>query len=207
MEDHEAIPVEAPEQAGGAPLPCGPALPGARLLRGAEPQPPADQRGHRQPDQPSLRQAGLGGEHVDGEAGGGDQRRSPGQAAGPDGQFLGAAPPVGGQGGAAGAAKPAGDLGRHRWRRRGRRGRGTPAAVLRWVEGGPAAAQQLGGLIGVDVQEPLELLGGQGADRQAGALVDRRAQFLQSLQVLLVLLVRVRLGVGVLAHVLLPSAS
>jgi hypothetical protein len=34
--------------------------------------------------------------------------------------------------------------------------------VPRWVQGGPAAAQQLGGLAGVGVQESLELLGGQG---------------------------------------------
>jgi hypothetical protein len=75
--------------------------------------------------------------------------------------------------------------------------------VLRVVEGGPAGAQQLDGLVGVGVQEPLELLGGQGADRQAGALVDRRAQLLQ----ILLVLVRVGVRVGVLAHVLLPSAS
>jgi hypothetical protein len=71
-----------------------------------------------------------------------------------------------------------------------------------WVEGGPAAAEQLGGLAVVGVQKPLELLTGQGADRQAGALVDRRAKLLQVL-----LLVLVRVGVWVLAHVLLPSAS
>jgi hypothetical protein len=33
-----------------------------------------------------------------------------------------------------------------------------------WVQGGPAAAQQLGGLVGVDVEELLELVGGQGTD-------------------------------------------
>ena len=64
--------------------------------------------------------------------------------------------------------------------------------------GSPAAAQQPGGLVAVGVQEPLELLGGQGPDRQAGALVDRRAQLLQVLLVV---------GVVVLAQVLLPSAS
>jgi hypothetical protein len=53
----------------------------------------------------------------------------------------------------------------------------------------------------VGVQEPLELFGGQGPDRQAAALIDRRAQLLQILRVL------VGVGVGVLAHVLLPSAS
>ena len=53
-------------------LPGGAALPGAGLLGGPEPQPPADQCGHRQADQPSLWQADLGGEHVVGEAGGGD---------------------------------------------------------------------------------------------------------------------------------------
>jgi hypothetical protein len=82
----------------------------------------------------------------------------------------------------------------------------------RWVEGGPAAAQQLGRLAVVGAQEPLELLGGQGPDRQPAALVDRRAQPLQLLQVLViaavvvveVLVVEV---VGVLAHVRLPSAS
>jgi hypothetical protein len=54
----------------------------------------------------------------------------------------------------------------------------------------------------VGVQEALELLGGQGPDRQAAALVDRRAQLLQILLVLLV-----RLGVVVLAHVRLLPAS
>jgi hypothetical protein len=57
----------------------------------------------------------------------------------------------------------------------------------------------------VGVQEPLKLLGGQRPDRQAAALVDRRAQLLQVL-VLIVLVVEV-VGVGVLAHVLFPSAS
>jgi hypothetical protein len=60
----------------------------------------------------------------------------------------------------------------------------------------------------VGVQEPLELLGGQGPDRQAGALVDRCAQLLG---VLLDLVVAVQVFVvelvGVLAHVGLPSAS
>jgi hypothetical protein len=62
----------------------------------------------------------------------------------------------------------------------------------------------------VGVQEPLELLGGQGPDRQPGALVDRRAQLLQVLLVLVVVAVEVLVvvvGVVVLAHVLLPSAS
>jgi hypothetical protein len=71
-----------------------------------------------------------------------------------------------------------------------------------WVQGGPAAAQQLGGLALMGVQEVLELLGGQGPNRQAGALVDQRAQVLQVLRVLFVWV-----GVLVLAHVLLPSAS
>jgi hypothetical protein len=75
--------------------------------------------------------------------------------------------------------------------------------VPRWVQGGPAAAQQLGGLAMVGVQEPLELLGGQGTNRQAAALVDRRAQLLQ----VLLVLIAVGVGIGVLAHVLLPSAS
>jgi hypothetical protein len=58
-------------------------------------------------------------------------------------------------------------------------------------------------------QEPLELLGGQGPDRQAGALVDRRAQLLGVLLVLVVVGVEALVVevVGVLAHVLLPSAS
>jgi hypothetical protein len=55
----------------------------------------------------------------------------------------------------------------------------------------------------VGVQEPLELLGGQGTNRQAAALVDRRAQLLG----VLLVLIAVGVGVGVLAHVLLPSAS
>jgi hypothetical protein len=53
----------------------------------------------------------------------------------------------------------------------------------------------------VGVEELLELFGGEGADCQAGALVEGRAQLLQ------VVLVLVGVGVGVLAHVLLPSAS
>jgi hypothetical protein len=57
--------------------------------------------------------------------------------------------------------------------------------VRRWVEGGPAAAQQPGGLVVVGVKEPLELLGGQRPDRQAAALVERRAQLLQVLPILL----------------------
>jgi len=60
----------------------------------------------------------------------------------------------------------------------------------------------------VGVQEALELLGGQGPDRQAAALVERRAQLLQ---VLVAAVVGVQLlvveVVGVLAHVGLPSAS
>jgi hypothetical protein len=55
----------------------------------------------------------------------------------------------------------------------------------------------------VGVQEPLELLGGQGPDRQAAALVDRRAELLGVLLVLVV----VRVGVLVLAHVGLLPAS
>jgi hypothetical protein len=61
----------------------------------------------------------------------------------------------------------------------------------------------------VGVQEPLELLGGQGPDRQAAALVDRRAQLLQVLLVVVVAAVEVLVVevVRVRAHVLLPSAS
>jgi hypothetical protein len=80
-------------------------------------------------------------------------------------------------------------------------GPGNPKGAPRWVQGTPAAAHALGGLVGVDVQEPLELLGGQGPHRQATALIDRRTQHLR------VLLARIRVRVGVLAHVLLPSAS
>jgi hypothetical protein len=40
-------------------------------------------------------------------------------------------------------------------------GSGDPRGVPPWVQGGPAAAQQLGGLADVGVQEPLELLGAQ----------------------------------------------
>jgi len=55
----------------------------------------------------------------------------------------------------------------------------------------------------VAVKEPLELLSGQRADRQAAAPVDRRANLLGVLLVLVV----VRVEVGVLVHLLLPSAS
>jgi len=78
-------------------------------------------------------------------------------------------------------------------------GPGNPKGAPRWLQGTPAAPEALGGLVGVDIQEPLELLGAQGPHRQATALIDRRTQRLQ------VLLARIR--VGVLAHVLLPSAS
>jgi hypothetical protein len=69
------------------------------------------------------------------------------------------------------------------------------------VEGGPAAAQPLGGLASVGVQEPLELLGRQLPHRQAAAMVDGPAEIV--VQILVVEVV----GVVVLAHVLLPSAS
>jgi hypothetical protein len=60
----------------------------------------------------------------------------------------------------------------------------------------------------VGVQEPLELLGDQGPDRQAAALVERRAQLLQVLVLIVAVVgVEVLVGVLVLAHVLLPSAS
>jgi hypothetical protein len=75
--------------------------------------------------------------------------------------------------------------------------------VARSIQGGPAAAQQLGGLVGVGVEEVLELFGGEGADGQAVALVEGRAQLLQ----VVLVLVGVGVGVGVLAHGLLPSAS
>jgi hypothetical protein len=69
-----------------------------------------------------------------------------------------------------------------------------------WVQGGPAAAQQPGGLAGVGVQEPLELLGVKFPHGQPVALVDGAAEV--AVQVLVVVV-----GVVVLAHVLLPSAS
>jgi hypothetical protein len=72
----------------------------------------------------------------------------------------------------------------------------------RWVEGGPAATQPLGGLTGVvSGQEPLELLGVKSPHGQPVALVDRCAQLLQ-------VLVLVAVAVGrLVAHVLLPSAN
>jgi hypothetical protein len=92
-------------------------------------------------------------------------------------------------------------------------GSGDPKRISWWVQGGPAAAQQLGRLIGVGVQEPLELLGGQRPHRQAAALVDRRAQLLQTLVLVVSVVVAVEVlvvevvGAWVLAHVRLPSAS
>src|SRR5215207_322790 len=80
VENYEPLPGQAAEQASSVALAGGAALPGADRLRGAEPQPPADQRSHRQPEQPGPRQPGLGGEDPDDDAGGGDQRRPPGQA-------------------------------------------------------------------------------------------------------------------------------
>jgi hypothetical protein len=55
MEDHEAVAGKPAKQPGGAPLPVGAAPPAARLLGGPEPQPPADQRRHRQPGQAGPR--------------------------------------------------------------------------------------------------------------------------------------------------------
>ena len=203
VEDHVAVAGEPIQEAGGVALPLGAALPGAGLFGGAEPQPPADQGRDRQAEQADLLQAGLGGEHLAEEAGGGDQRPPPGQAAGPAGQLKRAAAPVLAKGGTPGAAVAAGDrLGRH-WHGRGWRGPGTPEGVPWWVEGGPAAAQQPGGLAGVGVQEPLELLAGQGTDRQAGALIDRAAELVVQVLAVEVLVVEV---VGVLVHLLLPSA-
>jgi hypothetical protein len=91
VEDHVAVTGEPVQQAGGAPLPVGAALPGAGLLGGTEPQPPTDQRRQRQADQPGVWQARLDGEDLDNQAGGGDQRRPPGQAASPGDQLLAAA--------------------------------------------------------------------------------------------------------------------
>jgi hypothetical protein len=51
VEHHVAVAREPVQAAGGAPLAAGAALPGPRLLRGAEPQPAADQRRHRQAEQ------------------------------------------------------------------------------------------------------------------------------------------------------------
>jgi hypothetical protein len=47
VQDHVAVPVEAAQQAGGAPFPLGAAPPGAGLLGGAKPQPPGHQHGDR----------------------------------------------------------------------------------------------------------------------------------------------------------------
>jgi len=77
--------------------------------------------------------------------------------------------------------------------------RGGVEGTVRGCPGGSRAAQPLGGLASVDVEELLELLGGQGTDGQAVALVEGRAELLQVVLVLV--------GVGVLAHGLLPSAS
>jgi hypothetical protein len=52
---------EPVQQAGGAPLPVGAAPPGAGLLGGPKPQPPAHQRSGNQADQPGPRQPGLRG--------------------------------------------------------------------------------------------------------------------------------------------------
>jgi hypothetical protein len=119
-----------------------------------------------------------------------------------------APPPVLRQGGAVGATEAASDrLGRHHWQRRGRRGLGNHEGISRWIKGGPAAAQELGGLAGVGVQEPLELLGVQCPHGQPGALVDGAAVLVVLVLVAVdVLVVRV-VGVLVLAHLLLPSAS
>jgi hypothetical protein len=131
-------------------------------------------------------QAGPGGEQDAGEAGSGNQRRPPGQGASPNSQLGGAAAPILGAGGAAGVAQTAsGLLGwEHRlglgWCRLGsRRGSGRLERVAQSIQGGPAAAQRVGELVGLGVQEPLELFSGQGANRKAAALVDRRAQLLQ----------------------------
>jgi hypothetical protein len=51
VEDHEAVAGEPAEQAGGVPLAGGAALPGAGLLGGLEPPPPADQDGDRHAEQ------------------------------------------------------------------------------------------------------------------------------------------------------------
>jgi hypothetical protein len=51
------------------------------------------------------------------------------------------------------------------WHRLGSRRRlKNPEGVGRSIQGDPAAAQPLGGLVGVGVEELLELLGGQGTD-------------------------------------------
>jgi hypothetical protein len=76
-----------------------------------------------------------------------------------------------------------------------------------WVEGGPAAAQELGVLAGVSVQEPAELLGVQLPDGQPGALVDRAARFVVLIVVAVEVLVVEVVGAVMLAHLLLPSAS
>jgi hypothetical protein len=51
------------------------------------------------------------------------------------------------------------------WRRlRSRRGSGNLERVPRSIQRGPAATQHLGGLVGVGVEELLELLDGQATD-------------------------------------------
>jgi hypothetical protein len=71
------------------------------------------------------------------------------------------------------------------------------------VQGTPAAAEGLGRLAVVGVHEALELLGREGANRQAAAPIDGRAQLLY----VLLGLVATGVGLGVLAHLLLPSAG
>jgi hypothetical protein len=55
VEDHEAVAGEPAKQPGGMPLAAGAALPTAGLLRGPEPQPPADQGRDRHPGESGPR--------------------------------------------------------------------------------------------------------------------------------------------------------
>jgi hypothetical protein len=59
----------------------------------------------------------------------------------------------------------------------------------------------------VGIQEPLELVGVQLSHRQPGALVDRSAELVVLSVVAVEALVVEAVGVWVLAHLLLPSAS
>jgi len=139
VEDHVAVAGQAVQQPGGVALALAAAPPRARLLGGAEPQPPANQHRGSQAGQPGPRQAGLGSKHGGGDPCGADQRCPPGQAAGPSGQLERAPPPIGDQGGAAGATVAAGDWLGERRRGPSRRGPGTS-----WgCPGGSRAAQPL----------------------------------------------------------------
>ena len=110
VEDHVAVAGEPVQQPGGVPLPVGAALPGAGLLGGAKPQPPADQR-RRPPGRPARPVAGRPGRRAPGRR---RRRRRPAAPARPG---CGSRPASSmarrrrycDQGGAAGAAQAAGE--------------------------------------------------------------------------------------------------